>query len=138
MKITGPIIVVDDDQDDHDLLKDVCQNLGVCHFLKFFYNGMAVLKYLKTSEERPFIILCDINMPNVNGLELRRSIMEDEKVRQKSIPFVFFSTSASESQVKEAYEDLTVQGFFLKEGSFTELEKTMRLIFEYWGKCKHP
>lgn len=138
LKITGPIIIVDDDQDDHDLLKDLCNTLGICDSLRFFYDGDAALKYIKTVKERPFIVLCDINMPQMSGLQLRRDMLEDKELRRRSIPFVFFSTAASESQIREAYEDLVVQGFFLKEQSFVELQNTLRIILEYWSKSKYP
>jgi CheY-like chemotaxis protein len=78
-----------------------------------------------------------MNMPRMSGLELRRRINEDEILRRKSIPFVFFTTAASKQQVEEAY-DLTVQGFFIKEPSFIETQRTFKLILEYWDKCKHP
>lgn len=96
-----------------------------------------MLDYLRTTVEKPFIIFCDINMPMMSGLQLRQVIYNDEFLRQKSIPFVFFTTAASEEQVREAY-NLTVQGFFLKPPSFEEIRKLFRLIIEYWDMCRHP
>jgi CheY-like chemotaxis protein len=132
-----PIIIVDDDLDDHFIFREIAERLKLTDELIFFRNGSEVLPYLRTTTQKPFIIICDMNMPTMDGLELRRQINKDDFLRKKSIPFVFFTTAASTQQVQEAY-DLTVQGFFLKESSFFETEKTFKLILEYWEKCKHP
>ncbi len=137
MLLSGPIIVVDDDLDDHDFMRDLCNKMGLGDQLKFFINGVLALEYLKFTSDRPFIILCDINMPIMNGIQFRRAINENPMLREKSIPFVFFSTAASPIQVKEAYH-LTVQGFFIKKSSVEETEKSLRRIFDYWVECQHP
>lgn len=137
MNTTEPIVIVDDDMDDHFIFREIAKNINLTNELVFFRNGLEVLSYLKTTTQKPFIIFCDINMPNMDGLTLRRQINQDEYLRKKSIPFVFFTTAASARQIREAY-DLTVQGFFLKESSFIETEKTFRLVLDYWDKCKHP
>ncbi len=137
MKISGPIILVDDDQDDHDIFITVCENLGVCQHLKHFNNAIEFLSFFETTTEKPFIILCDINMPRMDGLQLRAVINENETLRRKSVPFIFFSTVATEAQVRKAY-DLTVQGFFVKGNSIKEIQDKFRLILEYWSDCRHP
>jgi CheY-like chemotaxis protein len=112
-----PIIFIDDDVDDHFIFREICKNLQLVNDLKFFNNGDAVLEYLQTTEDKPFIIFCDINMPQMNGLQLKENINGDKKMREKSIPFVFFSTAASHTQIRQAY-NLTVQGFFLQGTQF--------------------
>jgi CheY-like chemotaxis protein len=132
-----PIILIDDDRDDRDLLAEVLEKLGEKRQLVHFENGRDALEYLRTTTDTPFIIICDLNMPIMNGLELRREIQRDDFLCEKSIPFVFFSTAVGPATVVEAYK-LASQGFFLKEASYKELEETMRLILGYWSKCKHP
>lgn len=133
----GPIIIVDDDIDDHYIFEEIAQKLKLSNKVRFFRNGREAITYLRTTKDKPFLIFCDINMPEMDGLDLRRQINNEEYLRQKSIPFVFFTTAASPSQVKEAY-DLTVQGFFIKEMSFEQTETTFKLILDYWDHCKHP
>jgi CheY-like chemotaxis protein len=133
----GPIIIIDDDVDDHFIFEEVCKKLDDQHTLKFFRNAVLALEYLRTTKDKPFLIFCDINMPQMSGLELRRTIDKDDELKRKCIPFIFFTTAASKPQVMEAY-DLTVQGFFIKESSFDDLERTIALIFGYWQKCRHP
>jgi CheY-like chemotaxis protein len=133
----GPIIFVDDDADDQFIYQEICERLALPNKLKFFTHAHAVLNYLRTTTEKPLIIFCDINMPEMDGLQLRKKLNDEEYLRRKSIPFIFFSTAATIEQVQQAY-DLTVQGFFLKEQNFAETEATFRMILDYWKKCKYP
>ena len=135
--ISDPIVIVEDDADDQYFIRSICEKLGVTSDLVFFEDGRQALNYLQTTSRKTFLILCDINMPIMNGLELRRKIQEDEMLRKKSIPFVFLSTAARPKEVAEAY-DLTVQGFFVKASALSEMEKSIELIFNYWANCKHP
>lgn len=135
--IEDPIVVVEDDADDQYFIRTICEKLGVTAELLFFEDGLSALTYLQTTNNKTFLILCDINMPVMNGLELRRKIQENPLLRKKSIPFVFLSTAARPREVDEAY-DLTVQGFFLKASQLTEMEQSLELILRYWMECKHP
>jgi CheY-like chemotaxis protein len=137
MNIPGPILVLDDDADDHAIIKMICSNIGVCSSITFFFEAQHLIDFLKTSNEDPFMILCDINMPMVNGFELREELWKDVTLRKKTTPFIFFSTSASKTQVERAF-DLSVHGFFLKGNNLAQMEKRLRIIFEYWLESKSP
>jgi CheY-like chemotaxis protein len=137
MNLSGPIINIDDDEDDHEIIIAVCEKLGVKKYLKCFRDGQEALEYLKISLEYPCIILCDVNMPKITGFELRRTINDNNILRERSVPFIFYSTAADFRQVRQAYE-MTVQGFFLKGTNFQEAERTFRVILDYWQLCKHP
>ena len=133
----GPIILVEDDTEDQLLIREALEVSGNKHEVKIFPNGEPVIEYLLHTTDKPFIIICDINMPRMDGLTLRERINEIEYLRKKSIPFLFFSTTASRESIDKAYE-LTVQGFFVKPSSFQDLSKTLALIISYWNICKHP
>jgi CheY-like chemotaxis protein len=137
MQLTGPIIVIDDDEDDHEIIIEVCEKIGVSQHLKCFRDGEDALTYLKISHEYPCIILCDINMPRLTGFELRKTINANNSLRERAIPFIFYSTAASMMQVREAY-NMTVQGFFLKGSNLDEAERTFKVILDYWQLCKRP
>lgn len=76
-------------------------------------------------------------MPKLNGIELRQQIHENEDIRVKTIPYLFFTTSAEQDAVIDAYSK-SIQGFFIKPSSFDELKNTMKIIIEYWQKCESP
>lgn len=134
---SGPILLVDDDVEDRQLVESICRSLLYKNAIVHFDNGLQLLEYLHATTKKPFLILCDINMPVINGLELRRKIDEDANLRRKSVPFVFFSTNAVQWEVTEAYE-LTVQGFFEKGSNLEQLTERLRLILAYWSTCHHP
>jgi CheY-like chemotaxis protein len=138
MAKSGPIILVDDDHDDVDIMIEVLKELEVTNKLINFTSGPEAFTYLKASEEQPFIIFCDVNLPGETGIEFKYRIDHDPQLRQKSIPFVFYSTSANQLAVNEAYTKMTVQGFFKKGNNYTEIKKIVSLVLDYWTLCKHP
>jgi CheY-like chemotaxis protein len=135
--LNGPIISIEDDEDDQFLLSQVIKQLGITNEIRFFSNGQVALHYFETTEEKPFLILCDINMPIMNGLELRRRINQSDYLRQKSIPFVYLTTAANADIIREAYEE-SVQGFFQKANDYAGFQHQMKLLVEYWQNCLHP
>lgn len=135
--VTGTIVIVEDDQDDQFLMRKVFERIGVRSDLIFLANGKEALEYLEATEKEIFLIICDINMPVMNGLELRSKIFLDSHLRKKSIPFVFLSTAARPVDIITAY-DMTVQGFFTKATTLEGMEEVLRGIVMYWSKCKHP
>ena len=137
MAKTGPIVIVDDDPEDQEIFQLALQSIGADNPVRFFENGKKALEYLYNTDEQPFLIISDMNIPLMNGLELRAAIQNDEVLRAKAVPFIFMSTDASPIAVRKAYE-LTIQGFFQKPSSINELEHMLKQIFNYWRLCKHP
>src|SRR5688500_9839345 len=95
----GPVLLVVDDEDDYGFAQAVWNELKLENPLFFFGSGEAVLNHLKADPTVPFLILSDVNLPGMDGFELKRRIVEDSSLRYKSIPFVFWSTQASENQI---------------------------------------
>lgn len=137
MNKTGPIIIIEDDAGDQELMKIVFSELEFTNEVIFFRDGEKALEYLTKSVTEPFIILSDINMPKLNGLELREKVHTNEDLRLKCIPYLFFSTSSEQKHVVDAYSK-SVQGFFVKPNSFDELKRTIKIIVEYWQECESP
>lgn len=137
MNKTGPIIIIEDDIDDQDFLSEVFKELNYENEIVFFGDGESALSYLTETDVEPFIIFSDINMPRLNGIELRAKVHENEDLRLKSIPYLFFSTVAEQSHVVDAYSK-SVQGFFIKPSDFKDLRDTIETIVAYWQKCVSP
>ena len=134
---TAPILIVDDDDDDRQLLQDAWTELGFPNTLFFFNAGEEVLNYLSTEKTIPFLILCDVNIPKMDGFELKAKLLEDASMNYVSIPFVFWSAEVSKKQIQKAY-DLGVNGFFVKGSSFEEIKQSLVDIVNYWQKSKVP
>jgi|SRR6185369_5889060 CheY-like chemotaxis protein len=135
---SGPIIVIDDDADDKDLFESILKELAVQNKRLWFANCKDAFDYLRTTEEQPFIIFCDVNMPGLAGIEFKRQIDEHPSLRKKSIPFIFYSTSVNQATVNEAYTKMTVQGFFQKKHRYEEVKRDIKLMLDYWHECRHP
>jgi CheY-like chemotaxis protein len=132
----GPIVIVDDDRDDQEIYGEAIKAINIPNELRFFDGGEGALQYLYTTPEQPFIILSDVNMPLMNGLEFKGRIQEDEYLRNKGIPFVFISTNANKSAVRQAHV-LSVQGYFQKPNNMEGIKKMLRTLFDYWELCRH-
>lgn len=137
MNKTGPIIVIEDNGDDQEFMMDVFMQLEFRNEIIFFRDGEEALKYLHETPVEPFIILSDIDMPKLNGMALREQVNENEHLRLKCIPYLFFTTSDDQQHVIDAYSK-SVQGFFIKPSGFEKLKNTIRKIVEYWQECESP
>lgn len=137
MNKDGPIIVIEDDADDQEILVDIFKKLGYANKIIYFQDGNDALVYLNKREAQPFLILSDINMPKLNGFDLRNKIFTDQQLQSKCIPYLFFTTSANKKSVVDAYS-MSVQGFFVKPTSMQAIEDTIRKIIEYWKECIAP
>src|SRR5579862_6648807 len=134
MNKNGPVVIIDDDLEDQEILTLIFKNLSYPNKLIFFNTGLRAFDYLSTTEEIPFIILSDVHMPRQSGFDLKNRIKSDCESGVQCVPFLFISTTSTKNMLIEAYTKST-QGFFLKEDSLVELEKTIRVIMEYWKRC---
>src|SRR5215217_8571594 len=121
----GPIIIVEDDEDDQEIFGEIFKKLGHKNEIIFFSDGEEAFEFLCKRDVFPFLIFSDINMPKLSGMQLRDKIQANEALRIKSIPFIFFTTTASKNFVLEAYYK-SVQGFFQKPNTLEDLERTIR------------
>jgi CheY-like chemotaxis protein len=132
----GPIIIVEDDKDDQEIYQEAIQTIGIPNDIRFFDSGKEALEYLENTEEQPFIILCDVNMPGMTGLELKKKIQEDAYLSAKGVPFVFISTNANSVVVRHALA-LGVQGYFEKPHNMEGIKELIQTLFAYWERSKH-
>ena len=133
----GPIIVIEDDSDDQEILTEIFFELNYKNKIIFFNDGQAALDHINNCRDLPFLILSDINMPKLDGFALREKLRTDERLSNKCIPYLFFSTAVNQKHVIDAYSQ-SVQGFFVKQSSMSELKKTISVIIEYWRRCAAP
>jgi CheY-like chemotaxis protein len=137
MQKYGPIIVIEDDVDDQLLLSETFQSLSYPNQVLFFSDGNDAIDYLEKTESSPFLILSDINMPAIDGFELRKKIRTHEALKVRCVPYLFFTTGAQANAVRDAYS-MSAQGFFIKPNTIQDLQNTIRKIVEYWQMCFSP
>src|SRR6476659_3376896 len=120
MNKNGPVIIIEDDEDDKLILTEVFEKLKHPNKLIFFNSGQHALDFLLKTEEIPFIILSDINLPILSGFDLRNKLRIDVQLAIRCIPYLYLSTSATPQMIMEAYS-ASSQGFFMKGNTFDEV-----------------
>jgi CheY-like chemotaxis protein len=131
-------IIVEDDVDDQNLFKMAYAKAGIKNELIIIKDGEDALQYIVNNKKAPFVIVSDINMPKMGGLELIKEIKENkERDDFKSIPFLIMSSSQSENDIKNTYK-VGAQGYFSKPLSVEELVELIVSIQKYWSRCRHP
>ena len=131
------IVLIDDNSYEADLLTYSLAQLNYNYVVKFFSKPQEAYRYLTATEDPVFLIISDMNMPKLNGLELRKKIDSNKKLKKKSIPFIFFSSTEAEDEIAEAYE-YGVHGYFKKPEDRKEAKEILEIIIKYWQRCRHP
>ncbi len=137
MNKNGEVILIDDDTDDRELFLHAYKELGIKNHLRVFNSAIEAYDYFNTSNQELFLIIADINMPQMTGIELRDKMQQVGAVNLRTIPFLFLTTGTAEDNLIYAYSH-SVQGFFLKPGSYTGLKDIINNIFSYWKNCSEP
>ena len=137
MNKIGPIVVIEDDVDDQEILDEIFKNLNYKNPVIYFTDSEEALQFLIDTKIKPFLILSDINMPKLTGFELRQKVHTNEDLNLKCIPYLFFTTTSAQKAIVDAYSQ-SVQGFFIKANSIDKLESTIKKIIEYWQECEAP
>lgn len=133
----GSIWVIDDDRDDHELISEIMVELGILNEVVFFHTAKEFLERIEREDEAPFIIICDVNLPGIDGFGLRETMLKKANKKLHGVPFIFWSTYASEEQIQRAFR-LSVHGFFIKEGEYNQWKETFTAIIRYWHLSKMP
>ncbi|RYY14427.1 MAG: response regulator, partial [Chitinophagaceae bacterium] len=109
MSARGPIIIIEDDEDDREFYITTLNELQVDNEVIFFDDAEDAYNFLQQTPKKPLIILSDINLPGMSGIEFKKKIQENPYLRSRSIPFVFLTTSSNQATVAAAYL-MMVQG----------------------------
>jgi CheY-like chemotaxis protein len=131
-----PILLVEDDRFDVITIQRALRDVKVLNTLEVAWNGEEALKYLRDPEKsRPCVILLDINMPRMNGIEFLRERDTDDAIR--SIPVVVLTSSDEEQDMIQSYS-LGVAGYMLKPVDYKRFVETIRVIDLYWTLSQFP
>lgn len=138
---TQPILIVEDSDDDFEATKRAFSKTNLRNPIQHALSGEEALSYLKSSSQKPGIILLDLNMPGMDGRMTLEHIKKNEK--WKKIPVVILTTSDDERDVKACYE-LGANTYVQKPVDFDGLISAIKQLKEYWfeiallpKECKH-
>lgn len=132
------ILLIEDDKVDILNVKRSLQKLNLLNPIHIACDGLEALDLLRGTENTPPIpaptlILLDINMPRMNGLEFLREIRSDQKLQHLSV--VVLTTSDEEKDILEAY-NFHVAGYILKPVLPEKFFDVMVAIEKYWKLCE--
>jgi CheY-like chemotaxis protein len=127
----SPVFIVDSDIDDKELIQEAWQELGLANKLYFFDKAEDVIREMESGTLVPFLIISEIDLPKISGLELKQYLLQHQSTNFKSIPFVFITDMPSQTQVEQAYH-LCTNGLFKKPDSFNKLKQLLVDIVKYW------
>jgi len=128
------MLLVEDDDVDARVVRRALADLQVANPLVRARHGEEALDWLRDHEE-PGLILLDLNMPVMNGVEFLRLIKGD--VRLRSIPVVVLTTSALEADRLTTF-NLSVAGYMIKPIDYRQFVEVMRAIHMYWTLSESP
>lgn len=137
MNIKGDIIVIDDDIDDREIMKELLGSLGYENKVVLLADSEKALEYLQNMGAKPFMVISDINMPKLNGYQLRDKVLEDPILAEKCIPYLFFTTSGTPETVASAYKK-SVHGFFQKISDYKAFKEALKKVVDYWQIADTP
>jgi CheY-like chemotaxis protein len=128
------ILLVEDDEVDVKALRWAFDKLKIANPLVVARDGIEALDLLQDMS-RPFLIITDINMPRMNGIELLRKIRQSDKLRDS---IVFALTTSNDEQDKIDAYDLNVAGYMLKTDMGTSFTRAISMIDNYWKVVEFP
>jgi CheY-like chemotaxis protein len=130
MRSYKPILLVDDDDVDAIITQRALNELKVTNELIRKVDGEDALTYLKDEQnQRPCVILLDLNMPRINGFEFLKIAKADENL--KKIPVIVLTTSDVDQNIVDSF-NLGVAGYIVKPVDYKQFVEAMRTVNMYW------
>ena len=131
------VMLIEDNIDHAELVLRTLEEHRIANKVRHFLDGQSALDYLyrrgeffaETDIERPQVILLDLRLPRVDGMEVLKTIKEDEDL--KSIPVVVLTTSEAEKDVARAYYN-HANSYLVKPVGFEDFRKLMDDLGFYW------
>ncbi len=130
MRCTKPLLLVEDNPDDAMILKRALTQLGLGEKMVHAPSAELALVHLRSApKEKPVLILLDLHMPGMGGIEFLQTIKNDPGLA--AIPVVVLTTSNDRHDILQSF-DLHAAGYIVKPFDYEAAVKTLKIIAEYW------
>lgn len=124
------ILLVEDNLDDEALTLRAFKKNNICNEIVVAHDGAEALDYLRgTGKGLPSLVLLDLNLPKVNGLEVLRRVRSEPRTRL--LPIVILTTSMEEQDLITGY-DLGANSYIRKPVDFAQFTEAVRQLGLYW------
>ncbi|MDN3667410.1 response regulator [Algibacter miyuki] len=124
------ILLIEDDMIEIMKLNRAVSSLKLDHKIIETNNGEDALTFLEKKEELPDIILLDLNMPKINGIEFLSILKKDDVL--KYIPTIILTTSSNQKDLLECYR-IGIAGYVLKPLKYEEYVSKIEKLLAYWS-----
>ena len=136
MRSSKPILLVEDDNVDAMTVRRALKDLNVPNGIIHQLDGEDALEYLRSSDnKRPCVILLDLNMPRMNGIDFLKIIKNDDEL--KKIPVIVMTTSKDERDKMESFE-FSVAGYIIKSADYKKFAESLKILNLYWTLSELP
>ena len=136
MRNLKPVLLLEDDSVDAMTVKRAMKDLDVKNALVRVLNGEHALEYLRNDgNAQPCVILLDLNMPKMNGIEFLRIAKSDPRL--KGIPVVVLTTSKADQDKLECFDN-SVAGYIVKPVGYKGFLDAMKILNLYWSLSELP
>jgi CheY-like chemotaxis protein len=142
MNRSQKILLVEDDPKDEELTVTTMEKYHVSNDIVVVHDGEEALDYLfrrgkyqNVSGGNPCVVLLDLNLPKVHGLEVLRQIRADENL--KMIPVVILSSSREEKDLAESYK-IGINAYVVKPVDFHEFVEAVKHLGTFWCMINEP
>jgi len=136
MRCDKPVLLVEDDQVDAMTVRRSLRDINVTNQLDIVGDGEEALAFLRDPKnQRPCIILLDLSMPRMNGIEFLGVVKQEEDLKQ--IPVVMLTASSEERDKVESFR-LGVAGYMVKPVDYQQFVEVVKTIDLYWTLSELP
>jgi DNA-binding response OmpR family regulator len=142
MNNLGRILMVEDDPKDVELTLTALEEYNLANEVVVTRDGQEALDYLrrrgqysKRSQENPAVILLDLKLPKVDGLEVLHEIRSDERLNM--VPVIVLTSSRQEKDVMSSYK-LGVNAYVVKPVDFHEFVNAVKELGVFWAVINEP
>ena len=131
------IVIVEDDPSDAELITRVFRKHNMVNSIVLLKDGAEALSFFfgSSANDRPKVVLLDLKLPKVNGIEVLQRLKSDE--RTKNIPVVVLTSSAESQDIKDAYK-YGVNSYVTKPIRFEEFANAVSELRMYWLLLNKP
>lgn len=124
------ILLIEDDLIEVMKLERTLTKVATKHTIVKASNGEEALQALKPGSRLPDIILLDLNMPRMSGIEFLQILKADEVL--KYLPTIILTTSENRADLLKCYQ-LGIAGYVIKPLKYEDYESKMKSVLEYWS-----
>ncbi len=136
-ELTLNILLVEDNLDHAELVLRSLENDGIAEHVQHVHDGESALDYLFRRKRYanteaypvPHLVLLDLRLPKIDGIEVLSSIKSDEELRK--IPVIILTTSEAESDLAKAYSHYA-NSYLVKPPDFKRFRKLLQDVSQYW------